>query len=101
MSDCRSVNDDSLSVAQIVLHEPSVFPLPGRLLHLGPTPALVGDFDRDVSEVGVELRRRRMRCQLQIYTPPPAHCTSLNPEAACSGFISVPAHTGYIRGPTR
>lgn len=37
-----------------------------------------------------------MRCQLQIYTPPLAHCTSLKPEAACSGFISVPAHTGYI-----
>lgn len=37
-----------------------------------------------------------MRCQLQIYTPPLAHCTSLKPEAACSGFISVPAHTGCV-----
>lgn len=37
-----------------------------------------------------------MRCQVQIYTPTLAHCTSLKPEAACSGFISVPAHTGYI-----
>lgn len=55
-----------------------------------------GDFDRDISEVGEELRLRRMRCQLQIYTPPLAHCTSLKPEATSSGFISVPAHTGYI-----
>lgn len=36
-----------------------------------------------------------MRCQLQIYSPPLAQCTSLKPEAACSGFIFVPAHTGY------
>lgn len=55
-----------------------------------------GDFDRDISKVGEELSLLRMRCQLQIYTPPLAHCTSLKPEAACSGFISVPAHTGYI-----
>lgn len=58
-----------------------------------------GDFDRDISEVRWELRLQRMRCQLQIYTPPLAHCTSLKSEAACSGSISVPAHTGYIRAP--
>lgn len=42
--------------------------------------------------------QQRMRCQLHIFTPPLAHCTSLKPEAACSGFISVPAHTGGIGG---
>lgn len=67
-----------------------------RLLYLNLTQVHRGDFDRDISDVVEELRLQRMRCQLQIYTPPLAHCTSLKPEAACSGFISVPAHTGYI-----
>lgn len=39
----------------------------------------------------------KMRCQMQIYTPTLAHCTSLKPETDSSGFVSVPAHTGYIR----
>lgn len=34
-----------------------------------------------------------------FFTPPLAHCTSLKPEAGCSGFISVPTHTGGIAGP--
>lgn len=58
-----------------------------------------GIFDRDVSGVREDFGTpARTRCQLQIYTPPLAHCTSLKPEAACSGFISVPAHTGGIGG---
>ena len=71
-----------------------------RLSHLNLTQVHRGDFDRDISEVGEELRLQRMRCQLQIYTPPLAHCTSLKPEAARRGSISVPAHTGYIGPPT-
>lgn len=70
-----------------------------QLLHLNLAQVCRGDFDRDISEVGEELRLWRMRCQLQIYTPPLAHCTSLKPEAARSGFISVPAHTGCSRAP--
>jgi len=67
-----------------------------RLLHLNLPQVHRGDCDRDISEVGKEVRLQIMRCQLQIYTPPLAHCTSLKPEAACSGFISVPAHTAYV-----
>lgn len=43
----------------------------------------------------------KMRRQLQIYAPPLDHCTSLKPEAASSGSVSVPAHTGCTRPPTR
>lgn len=42
----------------------------------------------------------KIRHQLQIYTPPLDHCTSLKPEAASSGSVSVPAHTGCTRAHT-
>lgn len=73
---------------------PHLLNLASRLLHLNPTQGHIGDFDSDSSVAGLELRLQRMRCYPQIYTPPPAQCTSLKPEAAWSGFISVPAHTG-------
>lgn len=70
------------------------------LLHTNLIQVHKCNFDRDIPEVGKDLmlkKKKKMRCHLQIYTPPLAHCTSLKPEAACSGFISVPAHTGCIR----
>lgn len=60
-----------------------------------------GDFDRDISKVGEELRLQRMRCQLQIYTPPMAHCTSLKPEAASQWLHLCPSPHRLHRGPTR
>lgn len=73
---------------------PHLLNLASRLLHLNPTQGHIGDFDSDSSVAGLELRLQRMRCYPQIYTPPPAQCTSLKPEATWSGFIFVPAHTG-------
>lgn len=66
------------------------------------TRGLPDNSDEDLGGRGEELRlqkKKKMRRQLQIYTPPLDHCTSLKPEAASSGSVSVPAHTGCTRPP--
>lgn len=73
-------------------------------LHSIATRVIPDNSDKDLGGWGEEWRqqkKKKRRRQLQIYTPPLDHCTSLKPEAASSGSVSVPAHTGCTRPPTR
>lgn len=73
-------------------------------LHSNATRVIPDNSDKDLGCWGEERRlqkKKKRRRQLQIYTSPLDHCTSLKPEAASSGSVSVPAHTGCTRPPTR